>query len=100
MGDLMQRIMELIQAEQAGKGSTNNGTSNAFNNHGSGPQDFKGATINSGQNAGDRNRFNHSEHFDEQVFNNSGTFNGNGNGGTIKGGFNASKNNHYVPRYY
>ncbi|CAJ1963216.1 unnamed protein product [Sphenostylis stenocarpa] len=98
MGDLMQRIMEMIQAEQA-KGSKNNGTSNSFNNHGSGPQDFKGATINSGQYAGDRSRYDLSEHYDEQVLNNTGTFNGNGNGGSIKGGFNASTTNRYGRRY-
>ncbi|CAJ1963212.1 unnamed protein product [Sphenostylis stenocarpa] len=104
MGDLMQRIMEMIQAEQAAKGSNsfnngffpqNNGTSNSFNNHGSGPQDFKGATINSGQYAGNRNKVRASNHYGGRVINNSGTFNGNGNGGYIEGGFNSSTNNYY-----
>ncbi|CAJ1963218.1 unnamed protein product [Sphenostylis stenocarpa] len=98
MGDLMQRIMEMIQAEQAAKGS-NNGTSNSFNNHASGRQDFGGATINSGQHAGDRSRYDFSAHYDEQVLNNTGTFNGNGNGGSIKGGFDASTRNYYGRRY-
>ncbi|KAK7332706.1 hypothetical protein VNO80_29461 [Phaseolus coccineus] len=99
MADLMQRIMELIRAEQAAKGGSkggsNNGTSDAFNNYGSGPQEFGGATINSGQGAGNRNRFKHSEHYGGKVMNNSGTFNGNGNGGTIEGGFDSSTNNYY-----
>ncbi|ESW19344.1 hypothetical protein PHAVU_006G116600 [Phaseolus vulgaris] len=95
MADLMQRIMDMIRAEQAAKGGSNNGTSNAFNNHGSGGQDFGGATINSGQGAGNRNRFNHSEHYGGKVMNNTGTFNGNGNGGTIEGGFDSSTNNYY-----
>jgi len=94
MADLMQRIMEMIQAEQAARGF-NNGSSNSFSNHGAGRQDFGGATINSGQYAGNRNRYNHSEHYGESVLNNSGTFNGNGNGGSIQGGFNASTNNLY-----
>ncbi|XP_014491536.1 uncharacterized protein LOC106754098 [Vigna radiata var. radiata] len=98
MADFMQRIMEMIQAEQAAKGY-NSGSSNSFNNHGSGPQDFGGATINSGQYAGNRNRFTHSEHYDEQILNNSGTFNGNGNGGTIQGGFKAASRNFYRRPY-
>ncbi|BAT87804.1 uncharacterized protein LOC124826267 [Vigna umbellata] len=94
MGDLMQRIMAMIEAEQAAKGS-NKGSSNSFNNHGSGPQDFGGATINSGQYAGNRNRFKHSEHYGEKILNNSGTFNGNGNGGSIQGGFKAETTNYF-----
>ncbi|XP_047175750.1 uncharacterized protein LOC124843147 [Vigna umbellata] len=99
MADLMQRIMEMIQAEEAAKAS-NNGSSNSFNNHSSGRQDFGGATINSGQYAGNRNRFNHSNHYDEQFLNNSGTFNGNCNGGTIQGGFDAQTRNFYRRPYY
>ncbi|WVY98492.1 hypothetical protein V8G54_030643 [Vigna mungo] len=46
--------MEMIKAEQAAKGY-NNYSSNSFNNHTNGPQDLEGATINSGQYAGNRN---------------------------------------------
>ncbi|KAG2384290.1 uncharacterized protein HKW66_Vig0149460 [Vigna angularis] len=65
MVDFMQRSMEMIKAEQATKGY-NSCSSNSFNNHASSPQDFGGATINNGQYAGNRNRFKHSEHYDEQ----------------------------------
>ncbi|KAK7412889.1 hypothetical protein VNO78_04620 [Psophocarpus tetragonolobus] len=97
MADLVQRILAMIQAEEAGKG-TNHGTSNSFNTHGSGPQDFSGATINSGQYAGNRNRYQTSNHYGERILNNSGTFN-NANGGYIQGGFDSSTNNYYRRRY-
>ncbi|KOM29143.1 hypothetical protein LR48_Vigan635s006800 [Vigna angularis] len=74
---------------------SNNGTSNSFNNHGSGNQNFSNAKINSGAYSGDRNRYNNSKHYGERVINNSGTFNGNGNGGFIEGGFNSSTSNYY-----
>jgi len=73
----------------------NDGTSDSFNNHGNGNQNFSNAKINAGAYAGDRNRYNSSKHYGERVINNSGTFNGNGNGGYIEGGFNASTNNYY-----
>ena len=76
------------------RGYTNNGTSESFNNFRSGPQDFKGTNINSGQYAGDRSSYDYSEHYDENVLDNSGTFNGNGNGGSIGGGFIVSTNNY------
>ncbi|CAJ1963208.1 unnamed protein product [Sphenostylis stenocarpa] len=80
---LMKNILELLEAEQASRGS-NNGTLNSFNNHGGGNQNFSNAKINSGAYAGDRNRYNSSKHYGERVINNSGTFNGNGNGGYIE----------------
>jgi len=90
----MPNYFDLLEAELAAKWS-NNGTSNSFNNHGSGSQNFSNAKINSGAYAGDRNRYNTSNHYGERVINNSGTFNGNGNGGFIEGGFNSSTSNYY-----
>ncbi|KAK7332705.1 hypothetical protein VNO80_29460 [Phaseolus coccineus] len=103
MSDLFMKILEMIQAEEAAKGKNSfnnglnpqNGSSNSFNNHGRGPQDFSGATINSGQYAGNRNKVRTSNHHGGRVINNGGTFNGNGNGGYIEGGFNSSTNNYY-----
>jgi len=83
-----------MAAEMAAKWS-NNGTSNSFNNRGSGSQNFSNAKINSGAYSGDRNRYNSSNHYGERVIHNSGTFNGNGNGGFIEGGFNSSTSNYY-----
>ncbi|RDX83085.1 hypothetical protein CR513_36035, partial [Mucuna pruriens] len=82
---LMKKILAMIEAEEAaGKGSSNNyGTSGSFNNHG-GAQDFKNAMINSGQNAGNRNRYHTSNHHGERTVNNSGNFHGNGNGGFVE----------------
>ncbi|KAK7303693.1 hypothetical protein RJT34_14606 [Clitoria ternatea] len=91
---LMRNIMELIEAEEAGKG-TNHGTANSFNNHGNGNQNFSGAKINSGSHAGDRNRYNTSNQFGGRAVHNSGTFNGNGNGSFIEGGFDSSTRNYH-----
>ncbi|KAK7412892.1 hypothetical protein VNO78_04618 [Psophocarpus tetragonolobus] len=91
---LMKSILELVEAEQAGKGN-NYGTSNSFNNHGNGHQNFSRAKINSGANSGDRNRYDTSNHYNGRTINNSGTFNGNGNGGFIEGGFDSSSRNYY-----
>ncbi|KAG4990421.1 hypothetical protein JHK82_023924 [Glycine max] len=97
MADMMQRTLELVQADQAAKGS-NYGTSNSFNQHGNGNQNFSGATINSGNDAGNRNRYHTSNHYNEHVLNNTGVFNGNGNGGHIEGGFHSSKRIYYRRR--
>lgn len=105
---LMKRILEMIEAEQAGKGSyygaPNYGTSNSFNNQGNGNQDFSGASINSGNHVGNRNWYRTSNHQGERVINNNGNFHGNGNGGFIEGGrvdFDSSTRNYYPPgRYY
>ncbi|KAK7303694.1 hypothetical protein RJT34_14607 [Clitoria ternatea] len=93
---LMKSIMELVEAEEAGKG-TNHGTSNSFNNNGNGHQDFSNAKINSGAYAGDRNRYHTSNQYGGRAINNSGTFNGsgNGNGSFIEGGFDSSTRNYY-----
>ncbi|RDX65845.1 hypothetical protein CR513_55457, partial [Mucuna pruriens] len=86
--------MEMIEAEEAGKGS-NHGTLNSFNNNGGGGQNFSGAKINSGSNSGDRNRVSTANHFGGRTVNNSGTFHGNGNSGFVEGGFDASTKNYY-----
>ncbi|TKY72514.1 hypothetical protein E2542_SST01255 [Spatholobus suberectus] len=101
---LMKRILEMVEAEQAGKGSnhggSNYGTSSSFNNHGNGAQDFSGAMINSGYNTGNRNSHHTSNHHGDRVINNSGNFHGNGNGGFIEGGFDSSTRNYYGGRYH
>ncbi|XP_027331777.1 putative uncharacterized protein DDB_G0286901 [Abrus precatorius] len=101
---LMRQILELMQAEEAAKGSINYGTSGSYNNHGTsnsfnnsagGDQDFSNARINSGANSGDRTSYRHSNHYGGRTINNSGNFRGNGNAGFVEGGFNASTNNYY-----
>ncbi|KAK7412893.1 hypothetical protein VNO78_04619 [Psophocarpus tetragonolobus] len=93
---LLKNILEMIEADEAQKGSNSNrGTLNSFNNHGNGSQNFSGAKINSGTNSGDRNSYRTSNHYGGRTINNTGTFNGNGNGGFIDGGFNSSTTNYY-----
>ncbi|KAG4946241.1 hypothetical protein JHK82_042292 [Glycine max] len=96
MADLMKRILEMIEAEQARKGS-NHGTSNSHNTYGSGSQN--GSTINSGNHHNNGNWYDDSYHYGERPIYNDGTFNGNGNGAHVEGGFDSSTRNYYGRRY-
>ncbi|CAJ1963220.1 unnamed protein product [Sphenostylis stenocarpa] len=86
-------ISGMMEADLAAQ---NNGTSDSFNNHGSGHQNFSNSKINSGAYAGDRNWYDSSQHYGGNTLNNSGIFNGNGNGGSIQGGFNSTTSNFYA----
>ncbi|RDY05057.1 hypothetical protein CR513_11142, partial [Mucuna pruriens] len=102
---LIKQILQMLEDEEAGKGLSNSGS---FDNYVSGSRGeskmtrplIKPAVINSGQNAGNRNRYHTSNHHGERIVNNSGNFHGNGNGGFVEGGFDASTRNYYGGRHY
>ncbi|KAK7329543.1 hypothetical protein VNO77_23713 [Canavalia gladiata] len=91
---LVKNILEIVQAEEAARGNYY-GTSNSFNNHGNGNQDFSRSRINGGVYSGDHNRNRTSYHHGGRYIENSGAFHGNGNGGFIEGGFDSSTRNYY-----
>ncbi|XP_058727987.1 hyphally regulated cell wall protein 3-like [Vicia villosa] len=91
---VMKNLLAMLEAEEAEAYTTNNGTANAFNNHGGGDQNFSGANINSGANSGDRKKFRTTNNLGDRTVNNSGTFHGNGNGGYTEGNSDASTKNY------
>ncbi|KAL5097865.1 hypothetical protein RYX36_002192 [Vicia faba] len=93
---VLKKLIAMLEAEEAeASKSENHGTSNAFNNHGGGDQNFSNAKINSGSNSGDRKKKITTNNHGERTVNNSGTFHGNGNGG-----YTEAFNNGIIPEDY
>ncbi|CAL5184286.1 unnamed protein product [Lathyrus oleraceus] len=92
---VLKNLIAMLEAEEAEAAKSNNhGTAHAFNNHGGGNQNFSGAKINSGSNAGDRKKYRTTNNHGNRTINNRGTFHGNGNGGYTEGNFDASTTNY------
>jgi hypothetical protein len=89
---VLKNLIAMLEAEEAAEASKsiNNGTSNSFNNHGNGGQNFSNAKIYSGANAGDRNKHRTTNNNNGRTINNHGNVVGHGNGGFIDGNFDAS----------
>ncbi|CAK8531574.1 unnamed protein product [Lathyrus sativus] len=94
---VLKNLIAMLEGEDAEAAkSKNHGTDTAFNNRGSGNQDFSSARINSGSNSGDRKKYRTTNNHGERTVKNSGTFYGNGNGGYTEGNFNASTTNYKI----